>query len=166
VRLADVDPDLVLADVSLPGKSGYELCSYIKNHPSHRHARVVLMAGAMEPVDEAEAGRAGSDGILRKPFEASVMIEIATRLAAEAGEARSSPPPEEAPPAAAVEETPAREAAVLEEPVPAARLEVDAEAVRASVTLALEAALPVLIDEITQRVVEALAVEEGASGAQ
>ena len=44
-RLADVDPDLILADVFLPGKSGFDLCWHVKNDPHLRHVRVVLTAG-------------------------------------------------------------------------------------------------------------------------
>ncbi len=187
VRLPDVDPDLVLADVSLPGKSGYELCSHIKRHAGCRHVRVVLTAGAMEAIDEAQAGEAGADGVLRKPFEASVMVETVRRLVKEAEEARLSPPEpapvptlpavEEPPPApepvAALEDTPPAaptepkvvETVVEAPPLPPAMPKVDAECVRASVTLALEAALPVLIDEVTQRVLEALEAEGKAAGA-
>src|SRR6202050_5461951 len=75
LRLADVDPDLILADVFLPGKSGLDLCRYVKNDPSQRHIRVVLTAGLLEPFDEEEAARAVCDAILKKPFEASKVLE-------------------------------------------------------------------------------------------
>ena len=48
LRLADVDPDLILADVFLPGKSGFDLCRHIKSDPLLRHVRVVLTAGMLE----------------------------------------------------------------------------------------------------------------------
>ncbi len=71
LRMADVDPDLVIADVFLPGMSGFELCSFAKKH--HRHVRVILTAGLLENFDEDEARRMGCDAILKKPFEASVV---------------------------------------------------------------------------------------------
>ena len=172
VRLADVDPDLVLADVSLPQRNGYELCRYVKSHPSHRHARVVLTAGALEPIDEEEARRVGADGSLRKPFEASAVIETAKRLIEAAEQARKllpeeppslqpapmetapEPPPEAA--EAAVEAPSEAPPAVMEAPRPVT----DPQSVRAAVTLALECALPVLIDEVTQRVLVALDQDE------
>src|SRR5205823_3947257 len=79
LRLKDVDPDLVLADVSMPGVSGYQLCQYVKTSGNHPHTRVVLTAGAVEPVDEAQAESVKSDGFLKKPFEASALLEIAGR---------------------------------------------------------------------------------------
>ena len=88
LRLADVDPDLILADVFLPGKSGFELCRHVKNEPRFKHVRVVLTAGLMEPFDEEEAKRAGCDGILKKPFEASKVVSTIASLVKEAQLAR------------------------------------------------------------------------------
>src|SRR4030095_10446885 len=75
VRLSDVDPDLVLADISMPRRSGYDLCQYVKISPYHRHTRVVLTASAQEAVDETETKRVQADGLLRKPFEASLLLD-------------------------------------------------------------------------------------------
>jgi len=168
VRLADVDPDVILADVSLPQRDGYALCSYVKSLPSQRHTRVLLTAGALEPIDEDEAQHVGADGSLRKPFEASVVVEAVKRLVEVAEQARKLPPPEE--PVAvqpAPEESSNAEQASAElppqpeqqetAPAVSAPAAVDTQSVRAAVTLALECALPVLIDEVTQRVLVALA---------
>ena len=50
-RLAEVAPDLVLADIFMPGKNGYELCESIKENPQFRNVPVVLLVGAFEPFD-------------------------------------------------------------------------------------------------------------------
>src|SRR5271168_3066526 len=86
LRMRDVDPDLVIADVFLPGRDGFELCRAIKN--SHRHVRVILTAGLLEAFDIEEAKRAGCDAILKKPFEASVVMQTIRPLIAEAKMAR------------------------------------------------------------------------------
>jgi PleD family two-component response regulator len=88
LRLADVDPDLILADVFLPGKSGFELCRHVKSEPRFKHVRVVLTAGLLEPFDEDEAKRAGCDAILKKPFEASKVVSTIGPLVKEAQLAR------------------------------------------------------------------------------
>ena len=88
IRLSDVDPDVVMADVFLPHKSGYEICEHIKSHPRHCHTRVVLLAGLLEPVDDAEAQRVRADAILKKPFEASVVAATIRPLAEAAQAAR------------------------------------------------------------------------------
>ena len=147
IRLADVDPDVILADVFLPLRSGYELCWHVKNHPRHSHARVVLLAGLLEPVDEAEAQRVQADAVLNKPFEASLVVATVRPLAEAAQAARGGPVPQvpAAPPVA--DSLPAQ---------PPESAELDSERVRAAVTLALDRAMPALIDHLTERVLTAL----------
>jgi CheY-like chemotaxis protein len=150
LRLADVDPDLILADVFLPGKSGVELCRQIKSDPNLRHVRVVLTAGLLEPFDEEEATRAGCDAILKKPFEASKVMETIHPLVKEAQLARGLFAEILASVAAAVQ--PSEPAANQ----PVATSQIDPERVRAAITLALDAALPSMVEEITERVLIAL----------
>ena len=90
IRLEDVDPDLVMADVFLPHHSGYEICRFIKSSPRYRHARVILLAGLLEPVDEAAAARCGADAVLKKPFEASVVVALVRPLIEAAQTARET----------------------------------------------------------------------------
>lgn len=171
-RLADVDPDLILADVFLPGKSGFELCRYVKAEPRFQHVRVVLTSGLLEPFDEDEAKRAGCDGILKKPFEPPKVVATIGPLVKDAQLARSlSPEPAAtAPPLAMAAAAPGPskppemvrplEAAPMriQEPTPpqSVAAEIDSERVRAAVTLALDAAFPAIIEEITERVLIAL----------
>jgi CheY-like chemotaxis protein len=68
-HLDEVAPDIVLADIFMPGKSGYEVCSYIKNNEKLKHIPVMLLVGSFEPFDEAEARRVGANDILTKPFQ-------------------------------------------------------------------------------------------------
>lgn len=150
LRLADVDPDVVFADVSLPRHNGYEICREIKSRPRHRHVRVILTAGLLENFDDAEAAAVECDAILKKPFEASAVIEALQPLMQAAQKDRSEMgdlplPADPIPPALQVVTT---AAPVL--------TEVDAERVRAAVTLALDAALPAMIDKITEQVLVAL----------
>ena len=149
-RLGDVDPDLILADVFLPGKSGMDLCRQVKTNPAMRHVRVVLTAGLLEPFDEEEAGRAGCDAILKKPFEASKVLETIHPLVKEAQLARGLFAEVLASAAASQPAAPVEPAAA-----PAAA-PIDPERVRAAITIALDAALPAMIKEITERVLIAL----------
>ncbi len=159
LRLADVDPDLILADVFLPGKSGFELCRHVKSEPRFKHVRVVLTAGLLEPFDEDEAKRAGCDAILKKPFEASKVVSTIDPLVKEAQLARGQfVEPIVSVPVAEPEPEPPKpvEPPMLAEPPALPAPEIDPERVRAAVTLALDAALPALIQEITERVLIAL----------
>jgi CheY-like chemotaxis protein len=73
-RLDSVPPDIVLVDVGMPGKTGYEVAAYMKQSPRLSHIPVVLLTGAFEPVDPARAAGAGCDGVLAKPFEPQEVI--------------------------------------------------------------------------------------------
>ena len=153
-RLEDFDPDIVLADAFLPLRSGYDICRGIRNNARFLHVRVVLTAGALETLDEEEASRVQPDAILRKPFEASVLIETLKPLLVAAESARQA--------AAEAPVTTVAEAPVAATDVPAAPASApasvtpDPERVRAAVTLALDASLPKMIDEITEKVLVAL----------
>jgi CheY-like chemotaxis protein len=152
MRLADVDPDIVFADVSLPRKSGYEICRELKQRPRHKHVRVILTAGLLETFDDAQAAAVRCDGILKKPFEASMMMETLKPLLEGAQKDRGGFPPFSAEDDGIV---PVR---VVTDPADLAPAlsEVDVERVRAAVTLALDAALPAMIDKITEQVLVAL----------
>ncbi len=119
VRLRDFNPDLVIADVSLPLRSGYDVCKHVKSNHNQRFTKVVLTAGLLEPFSHDNAREAGSDGILRKPFEASVMLEIVQTLIEASEFARKMFPKGEAEPAPA--SAPAVVAPVAFEPLAAAK---------------------------------------------
>ena len=136
LRLPEVDPDVVIADAHLPGRSGIELCRFIKS--SRRYVRVILTAGSLEELDEAAAKRAGCDAILRKPFEASVMAEALVPLLAAAQRDRQLISMA----AAATSRAPSTPVAPAD--------------IRAAVERAVERELPRLLDELTQRVLLAL----------
>src|ERR687895_869693 len=55
-------PDIVLADIGMPKRSGYDVAAFVKGHPDFRHVPVLLLAGAFEPVDEAKAEQVGCNG--------------------------------------------------------------------------------------------------------
>ncbi len=67
-RLPEANPDLVLADVFMPVRNGYEVCEFVKKDPRFSHVPVILLVGAFDPLDEKEARRVGADGVLKKPF--------------------------------------------------------------------------------------------------
>jgi CheY-like chemotaxis protein len=137
LRLKDAQPDLVIADISMPEVSGYELCEYIKNNGG---APVFLTAGAVEPVDEAEVARVRADGVLKKPFEASLLLEAIGRFSVSAARKPSRAKQN------GTTTNFARSVVVL-----------DPDQVRAAITVALDAALPAMIEEISAKVLSALA---------
>lgn len=154
IRLQDVDPDVIVADTVMPGRSGFDICQYIKMSPQHRHVGVILTAGVLEKVDEAQAQRVEADAVLHKPFEASALVAAVKPLAERAQETRSQYPAAGpgGPRAAAHAED-----ATLAAPFVAV---VDAEQVRAAVTVALDASMERMVEEIARHVLVALESQE------
>jgi CheY-like chemotaxis protein len=97
-RIPDLNPDLVLADIFMPVRNGYEVCEFVKKDDRFSHVPVILLVGAFDPLDEKEARRVGADGVLKKPFVppdpliAMVMsaLEKNPRVAAEMAKAREA----------------------------------------------------------------------------
>ena len=90
-------PDIVLADVGMPGRDGYEVAQHIKKTPRLAHIPVVLLTGAFEPIDQARADAVGCDGVLAKPFEPQLVVgrvkELLARRPAASGPAAAPPAP-------------------------------------------------------------------------
>jgi CheY-like chemotaxis protein len=68
-------PDLILADVVMPEKNGYEVCEAVKGDPATARIPVILLAGTFEPFDRERADRVGSDMVITKPFDAHQLVE-------------------------------------------------------------------------------------------
>ena len=152
LRLKDLAPDVILADVSLPSRTGYEVCEYVKTSGKYPQTRVVLTAGPITAYDEARAQAAGCDGFVRKPFEASVLLNTVQPLIEKPE--KNAAPQREPEPQAALAATPVPQA-------PRAPRPIDREQVRAAVILALEASMITIIENITDKVVVALEADAG-----
>ena len=100
-RLAVLHPVVILADVSMPGRDGYEVCEFVKKSPQLAHVPVLLVASDMEPYDHARGAEVGADGIIKKPFEAHELASIVVRFAEQfeaatsTASTRAFPPPAE-----------------------------------------------------------------------
>jgi CheY-like chemotaxis protein len=101
-RVQEVQPDLVLCDIIMPEKDGYEVCDFIKKNPALSHIPVLLLTGAFEPFDQERAARVGCDGFLAKPFEPQTLIaKVKDLLNQGAGARVAARPAAVAPPAPA-----------------------------------------------------------------
>ena len=90
-QLEQVAPDVVLADVFMPGLGGYELCEFIKQSERFGEIPVMLLVGSFEPFDEAEARRAGADDVVTKPFQS--IRELVSRVGSLLGGKKSEEEP-------------------------------------------------------------------------
>jgi CheY-like chemotaxis protein len=84
-RIQTDRPDIVLADIGMPKRSGYDVAAFVKGHAELSHIPVLLLTGAFEPVDEGRAQAVGCDGVLVKPFEPQHVIARVRELLQGAG---------------------------------------------------------------------------------
>jgi CheY-like chemotaxis protein len=92
-RVQTERPDIVLADIGMPERDGYEVAAFIKGNPEFAHIPVLLLTGAFEPVDEVRAKSVGCEGVLVKPFEPQMVISRVRELLG-----KRAPEPQAAPP--------------------------------------------------------------------
>ncbi|HSC77372.1 MAG TPA: response regulator [Candidatus Acidoferrales bacterium] len=67
-KLPTVQPDVVLADIFMPVRDGYEVCDFVKSSAEFPHTRVVLLVSKMEPYDDKRAKQVRADGKIEKPI--------------------------------------------------------------------------------------------------
>lgn len=111
-KLAEMRPDIILSDIIMPEKNGYEVCEYVKSHPEYRSIPVILLTGTFEPFDPDRAEKAGCDAVVTKPFESQSLIHKVEELISQAQSApvAAAPAASSAPEPAAspwLDETPA-----------------------------------------------------------
>ena len=97
-RIGTDRPDIVLTDIGMPERNGYEVAEFVKTHPDLKHIPVVLLTGAFESVDEARVRAIGCDGWLVKPFEPQLVINrVRDLLQGRGSGAQRTPPPGQRP---------------------------------------------------------------------
>lgn len=74
--LGEAKADLVIADVLMPGISGFELCEHIKTDPAHAHTPVVLISGIVSDEEREQAAKVGAVQLVKKPFRAEDLLPV------------------------------------------------------------------------------------------
>ncbi|MGH9776976.1 MAG: response regulator [Candidatus Acidiferrales bacterium] len=77
-KMSTVQPDLVLADIFMPVRDGYEVCDFVKSSGDFPHTRVVLLVSKMEPYDDKRAKIVRADGKIEKPLSEDPAGVLAT----------------------------------------------------------------------------------------
>ena len=126
-RLDDVNPDLLITDVYLPTRNGFEIARFLRSQEKYRQLPVIFAAAPTDEFDEQDATNAGADLVLRKPLEASALLSAVQKLLEASGAARTGK-----------EESNSNR--------------FDRNTIRAAVTLSLDSAMPAMIEELTERV--------------
>ncbi|HSD50246.1 MAG TPA: response regulator, partial [Candidatus Methylomirabilis sp.] len=103
-KAKEVQPDLILLDLVMPDKSGYEVCTALRAEPKLRVVPIIMLTGTFEAFDKDQGLRAGANDFVTKPFESQVLITKVKQLllakTVETGAPPAGPPRVGAPPAA------------------------------------------------------------------
>lgn len=104
--LAHERPDLIVCDVIMPDKSGYDVCTFARSHATLAGTPVLLISGIVNADVTRQAESCGANGVLKKPFQGTTLQDrvlelLGHRNGDEQTEAASPPAPEPPPPRAA-----------------------------------------------------------------
>ena len=90
-KAKEVRPDLILLDLVMPDKNGYDVCIALRADPMLRAVPIILLAGTFESFDQQRGTQAGANDFVTKPFESQVLIgKVKQLLFSKAVDARSA----------------------------------------------------------------------------
>jgi CheY-like chemotaxis protein len=108
-KIAELEPELIVLDVYMPGYSGLEVCQRVKAAPETAAIPILLTVGKLEPFKADEAKRVFADAFIVKPFEATELLAALTKL-------EEKIVPQKTAKAAPAKSAPSKEAAKKEKP--------------------------------------------------
>ncbi|HEV8614046.1 MAG TPA: response regulator [Methylomirabilota bacterium] len=119
-RMEREAPDIVVCDVVMPDRDGYEICEFVKNHPRLSGTPVLLMSGIVNDTVRERAARARASDILTKPFAADDLLKRIDQLLATRPASASTPAAETAEAGASAEDAAYRRADLVAAPAASA----------------------------------------------
>jgi DNA-binding response OmpR family regulator len=78
-----VKPSIVLLDVMMPGRDGWQVCREMKESDAGRGVRVVMVTALQDWMDKRQAIETGADDFVEKPFELAKLAMVVERNAAQ-----------------------------------------------------------------------------------
>ncbi len=78
--IADSVPDLVLLDVMMPKRDGYDICSAIRQNPDWQHIKIVMLTAKGRELEREKGLAVGADDYITKPFSNRVVVERVKQL--------------------------------------------------------------------------------------
>ena len=73
-------PDLILLDVMMPGRNGYDVCQTIRARPDGRHPKIIMLTARSRDVEQEKGLAMGADEYVTKPFSTRELVERVQRL--------------------------------------------------------------------------------------
>lgn len=119
-QIAREAPDLIVCDVIMPDMDGYQICDFVKKHPTLGHTPVLLISGIVNSTVLERAAKVRSDDVMRKPFAADELLHRIESLLPAAGRPAAAAAPAPAVVPAPTAPAPERRAPQPERPAPVA----------------------------------------------
>lgn len=79
-KVSSTKPDLVILDVVMPGKDGFQVCREIRQTPELKDTRVILLSAKNQQVDQYWGKKQGADEYLTKPCSADHLLSVVKKL--------------------------------------------------------------------------------------
>lgn len=67
-------PDLILLDITLPGRDGFEVCQTVRNIPERQHTKIIFLSAMGGDMDIAKGMAIGADAYITKPFSNAEVV--------------------------------------------------------------------------------------------
>ena len=83
--VAEVPPDLILLDVMMPKRDGYEVCQMIRANPDWQHIRIIMLTAKGREVEREKGIALGADDYITKPFSTREVVDRVKHLLGEDG---------------------------------------------------------------------------------
>lgn len=78
--VAEQAPDLILLDVMMPGRNGYEVCQAIRAAPGGENIKIIMLTAKSRDVEQERGFAMGADAYVTKPFSTRDLVERVRRL--------------------------------------------------------------------------------------
>lgn len=78
--IENVDPEIVISDIMMPGMNGLELCKRLKENDDYSHIPVILLTARTSEQQQLEGLETGADDYITKPFNADILLQRVKNL--------------------------------------------------------------------------------------
>lgn len=82
LRLKQDKPDLILLDIVLPGRSGFELCRQLKTNPETKVIPIVICSSRNKKIDRLWGDMSGADAYITKPIDKTNLVRTINQFIA------------------------------------------------------------------------------------
>lgn len=73
-EIEDHPPDLVLLDIMMPGKNGFEVCEWVNSNPKISHIFIIIISAKSDPISQEQASHLGASDYITKPVNPSEVL--------------------------------------------------------------------------------------------